>query len=122
MSTPTHIPASAKDHPPTPPYPSSTSSPSPSTQPSFPPTLISPTVLSALPSSYTIRPLQRADYAAGLLDVLRVLTTVGEISEKAWDTEYDERLKVVDTYYTLVVCDGAGKVVGTGTLVCERKL
>ena len=51
-----------------------------------------------------------------------MLTTVGEISEEAWNAEYDERGKVVDTYYTLVVCDGEGKVVGTGTLVKERKL
>lgn len=93
-----------------------------STSPSFPPSLISPSVLSALPSSYTIRPLQRNDYAAGLLDVLRVLTTVGEISESAWNAEYDERGQVLDTYYTLVVCDGEGRVVGTGTLVKERKL
>lgn len=51
-----------------------------------------------------------------------MLTTVGEISEEAWNDEYDERGKVFDTYYTLVVCDGEGKVVGTGTLVKERKL
>lgn len=115
----------AKD-PPSPPTTSgslsaSTRPPHPST-PSFPPNLISPTVLSALPHHYTLRPLQRSDYAAGLLDVLRVLTTVGEISEEAWNAEYDERGKVLDTYYTLVVCDGAGRVVGTGTLVKERKL
>lgn len=117
MSTPT----SAKDHPPLSASRSNgTSSPPP--HPSFPSTLISPAVRSALPSTYTIRPLQRPDYAAGLLDVLRVLTTVGDISEEAWNVEYDERLRVLDTYYTLVVCDGAGKVVGTGTLVKERKL
>jgi glucosamine-phosphate N-acetyltransferase len=90
--------------------------------PSFPPTLISPAVASALPPQYTIRPLQRSDYAAGLLDVLRVLTTVGDISEEAWAAEYDERCRVSETYYTIVVCDGEGKVVGTGTLFKERKL
>ena len=89
---------------------------------SFPQSLISPSVLSALPPSYTTRPLQRNDYANGLLDVLRVLTTVGDISEQAWNDEYDQRSRIQDTYYTLGVCDGDGKVVGTGTLVKERKL
>lgn len=54
--------------------------------------------------------------------MLRVLTTVGDISEQEWAQEYDERTKIPDTYYTLVVCDGEGKVVGTGSLVKERKL
>lgn len=90
--------------------------------PSFPTSLISPKVTSALPAKYSIRPLQRSDYKGGLLDVLRVLTTVGDISEQEWTQEYDERTKIPDTYYTLVVCDGEDKVVGTGCLVKERKL
>lgn len=104
------------------PFSTIASTPPPIAGPSFPPSLISPSVASALPAQYTIRPLQRSDYGAGLLDVLRVLTTVGEISEHAWNGEYDDRSRVADTYYTLVVCDEAGKVVGTGTLVKERKL
>lgn len=90
--------------------------------PLFLPSLISPSVSSALPSQYTIRPLQRSDYSAGFLDILRVLTTVGDIDEKAWNGHYDFIAQRDDTYYIVVVCDGQGKVVGCGTLVVERKL
>ena len=90
--------------------------------PLFTPSLISPTVLSALPENYTMRPLQRSDYAAGVLDVLRVLTTVGEVTEEAWTERYDWMAKRGDEYYILVVCDGKGKVVGTGCVMVERKL
>jgi len=58
---------------------------SPVTDPSTPlfsPTLISQEVLAALPQGYSCRPLQRNDYHNGFLDVLRVLTTVGDISEQ----------------------------------------
>lgn len=90
--------------------------------PLFLPSLISPSVSSALPSKYTIRPLQRSDYSAGFLDVLRVLTTVGDIDEKSWNGHYDFMARRDDTYYIVVVCDGQGKVVGCGSLVVERKL
>ncbi|KAI4138224.1 MAG: hypothetical protein L6R39_006904 [Caloplaca ligustica] len=56
-----------------------------------------------------------------MLDVLRVLTTVGDISEKAWDDRYDWMARRGDEYYILVVCDGERKVVGTGALLVERK-
>ena len=88
----------------------------------FSPDLISPAVASALPEKYTMRPLQRTDYKAGMLDVLKVLTTVGEISEEAWTERYDWMAKRGDEYYILVVCDGEGKLVGTGTVFAERKL
>jgi hypothetical protein len=48
--------------------------------------LISPEVLKALPEGYSCRPLERKDYHNGFLDVLRVLTTVGDITE---DVSYD---------------------------------
>ena len=88
----------------------------------FSPTLIAPHVTSALPDLYTMRPLQRADYQAGVLDVLKVLTTVGDVSESAWTERYDWMAKRGDEYYILVVCDGEGKVVGTGCVLVERKL
>lgn len=68
-----------------------------------------------------MRPLQRSDYAAGFLDILRVLTSVGEITEAAWNQHYDWISRRDDTYYIVVVCDGGGKVVGCGSLVVERK-
>lgn len=69
-----------------------------------------------------MRPLQRSDYQAGMLDVLRVLTSVGDISEEAWTGRYDWMAKRGDEYFLLVVCDGEGNVVGTGCVVVERKL
>jgi glucosamine-phosphate N-acetyltransferase len=93
----------------------------PSDGPLFSSTLISPEVISVLPENYTIRPLRRSDYSRGYLDVLRVLTTVGDISEEAWNKRYDWITSRNDEYYMLVVCDGADRVVGTGSLIVERK-
>lgn len=50
--------------------------------PLFSTDLISPEVLAALPEGYSCRPLEKKDYHNGFLDVLRVLTTVGDITEE----------------------------------------
>jgi glucosamine-phosphate N-acetyltransferase len=89
--------------------------------PLFPSTLISPEVIAELPENYTIRPLRRSDYNRGYLDVLRVLTTVGDISEDDWNKRYAWITSRNDEYYMLVVCDGEDRVVGTGSLIVERK-
>ncbi|KAJ5166166.1 Glucosamine 6-phosphate N-acetyltransferase [Penicillium canariense] len=89
--------------------------------PLFSSSLISPEVISILPTDYTIRPLRRSDYQRGYLDVLRVLTTVGEISEEQWNQRYDWIASRNDEYYMLVVCDGEDRIVGTGSLIVERK-
>ncbi|MCJ1326963.1 Glucosamine-phosphate N-acetyltransferase-like protein [Thelotrema lepadinum] len=99
------IPSSTSTSP-----PSTTSTPSSTTQPPF-----------SLPPSYSIRPLRRSDYSTGMLDVLKVLTTVGDISEAAWTERFDYMASSKGTYYILVVLDGEGKVVGTGGVVVERK-
>lgn len=95
-------------------------------EPLFSPSLISPTVASALPTDYSIRPLQRSDYHAGFLDVLRVLTTVGDITEQEFEARFDEMrnggLGRGGGYHVLCILDGQGKIVGTGALVVERKL
>lgn len=91
------------------------------TAPLFAPSLISPAVLAALPEGYTCRPLQRADYRAGFLDVLRVLTTVGDVSEQRWNERYEWMRARADEYYLLCVLDGQARIVGTGALVVERK-
>jgi len=87
----------------------------------FSPSLISPAVVSALPEGYTIRPLQRSDYAAGFLDVLRVLTTVGEVTEAEFGKRFDEMKAGAGGYHVLVILDGQEKIVGTGALIVERK-
>ncbi|KAL4805839.1 acyl-CoA N-acyltransferase [Aspergillus unguis] len=89
--------------------------------PLFPSTLISPSVLSALPENYTIRAVRRSDFHRGYLDVLRVLTTVGEISEADWNKRFNWISTRNDEYYLLVIVDGDDKVVATGSLIVERK-
>jgi glucosamine-phosphate N-acetyltransferase len=96
------------------------------TTPLFSPDLIPSSVQTQLPEGYTIRPLQAADYREGFLDILRVLTTVGDIPEEAWKERYEYMAKRNDAYYLVVIVDenreAGGKVVGTGALVVERKL
>jgi glucosamine-phosphate N-acetyltransferase len=89
--------------------------------PLFSTTLISPTVSASLPEGYKLRPLARSDYNKGYLDVLRVLTTVGDISEEAWNTRYDWISARNDEYYMIVIEDEKGAIVATGSLIVERK-
>lgn len=105
--------------------------------PLFSPSLISQSVLSSLPEGYTVRPLQKSDYQKGFLDVLKVLTKVGDISEAAWNERYDWMKAREGDYFILVVLNGGDgvslseptasdseahrRIVGTGALVVERK-
>jgi glucosamine-phosphate N-acetyltransferase len=88
----------------------------------FSPSLISPTVLAALPEGYSMRPLQRNDYENTFLDVLRVLTQVGDITREEFETRFDQMRTGAGGYHVLVILDGEGKIVGTGALIVERKL
>jgi len=93
--------------------------------PLFSPSLIPNSVLSALPPGYTIRPLEANDYHEGFLDVLRVLTTVGDISEAAWSERYGWMAQRNAEYFLIVVLDDSrpagSKIVGTGALIVEKK-
>ncbi|OHF03354.1 acetyltransferase, partial [Colletotrichum orchidophilum] len=83
--------------------------------------LVSPTVAAALPEGYIVRALRQSDYNTGFLDCLRVLTTVGEISEAQFAERY-HWLSRSDGYFVLVVEDTSTKtIVGTGALIVERK-
>ncbi|KAF2851011.1 glucosamine 6-phosphate N-acetyltransferas-like protein [Plenodomus tracheiphilus IPT5] len=92
-----------------------------SSGPLFSSELISPEVLKALPEGYGCRPLEKKDYANGFLDVLRVLTTVGDITEEQWNERYDWMSKRNDEYYLLCITDSSSAIVGTGALLVERK-
>ncbi|EDN06641.1 glucosamine 6-phosphate N-acetyltransferase [Histoplasma capsulatum] len=89
--------------------------------PLFCPSYISPMVQKQLPENYTIRPLRRSDYFSGYLDVLRVLTAVGDFTVEQWNERYDWMAKRGEEYFLLVICDGSGRVVSTGSLIVERK-
>jgi glucosamine-phosphate N-acetyltransferase len=87
--------------------------------------LISPKVLEALPKGYTARPLQRTDFKKGHLDVIRDLAYVGDITEEQWTERFDLMHRCTGTYYVVVIVDQnreGGKIVGTGTLMVEKKL
>ncbi|RAL63552.1 hypothetical protein DID88_003596 [Monilinia fructigena] len=79
----------------------------------FGPELVSPEVAKSLPESYTLRALQKSDYARGFLDVLRVLTVVVTSPKKQWNETYDwYNNQGKGSYYLLVMrtresrCDG----------------
>jgi glucosamine-phosphate N-acetyltransferase len=87
--------------------------------------LISPAAQAALPKGYIACPIQRTDFKEGHLDVIRDLAYVGDITEEMWIERYDLMSNCKGTYYIVVIVDQnreGGKIVGTGTLVVERKL
>lgn len=88
----------------------------------FSPSFISPTVQAALPQNYTMRPLRKSDFENGFLDVLRVLTTVGDITRAEFEERFDQMKAGAGGYHILVILDGEHKIVGTGALIVERKL
>lgn len=88
----------------------------------FPPSVIPTDVSSSFPDGFTIRPVRKADFKNGYLDCLRVLTWVGDdITEEEWGERYDEMERAGGTYYLLAI-EHEGRVVGTGSLIVERKL
>lgn len=84
--------------------------------------LVSPTIAASLPPTYTIRALRKSDYSIGFLDVLRVLTTVGDITEEEWNGRYDWMTTQGKGGYYLLVIEDQGRIVATGALLVERKL
>jgi hypothetical protein len=88
----------------------------------FGPELVSPTIAASLPSTYTLRALRKSDYSIGFLDVLRVLTTVGDITEEEWNGRYDWMTTQGKGGYYLLVIEDQGRIVATGALLVERKL
>jgi glucosamine-phosphate N-acetyltransferase len=86
--------------------------------------LISSEVVTSLPEGYQARPLERNDFSKGYLDCLRVLTHVGELTEEKFHERYDEMSAIngVKPTYYLVVIEHQEKIVGTGSLIVERKL
>ncbi len=92
----------------------------------FSETLVSQKAQEALPEGYFFRPLQRSDFKHGHLDVLRGLAHVGDITEEQWTEQYDNMSRCNGTYFVLVIVnknlETEQSIVGTGTLIVERKL
>jgi glucosamine-phosphate N-acetyltransferase len=89
----------------------------------FPESLISSKVKEALPEGFRCRPLQRSDFKHGHLDVLGDLAHIGGITEEMWIERYDAMKRSNGTYFVAVIVDEKrDKIVGTGTLIVEKKL
>jgi len=71
---------------------------------------------------FIVRPLSSKDYERGFLDILGQLTSVGPITKQHFMKNFDEMKKSSDTYYITVIVDTKlDKIVGSGTLVREKK-
>ncbi|KAF1983316.1 acyl-CoA N-acyltransferase [Aulographum hederae CBS 113979] len=83
--------------------------------------LVSGEVAAGLPEGYELRPLRRADFRRGYLDVLRVTGKVGAVGERAWEERFEWLRRNNETYYILVIVNEEERVVAGGTLMVERK-
>jgi len=90
--------------------------------PLFSPDLIGTDVVTTLPEGYTIRPLERGDYAKGFLDCLGVLSDVGNVSQDRFEERFDWMKTQGQGVHHHVVIEHENRVVGTGALIVERKL
>jgi glucosamine-phosphate N-acetyltransferase len=84
--------------------------------------LISLEVISSLPDSYTVRSLEREDFANGYLDCLWVLVHVGDLTVEQFNERYDEMNGQGKGTYYLLVIEHENRIVGTGSLIVEKKL
>ena len=86
-------------------------------RPSFSPDLMPATTL---PKGYTARPLTSGDYNRSHLKVLSVLTLAPDVGEAAWVAQFDALGQ--GSYYPIVIVEETSdQIVGTGTLLIERK-
>jgi glucosamine-phosphate N-acetyltransferase len=88
----------------------------------FDQSLIPASVFEALPKDYNIRALMADDYERGVLEVLKVLTTVGDISKEQFLEQFAYWHKHNDQYFVVVITNESDAVVAVGSIVVERKL
>lgn len=83
---------------------------------------ISKEVQKSLKDGFIIRPLAASDYEKGFLDVLGMLTSVGNMPKKDFLDRFAYLKKHNHEYFTIVIEDvNVGKIVGAGTIFVERK-
>ena len=72
---------------------------------------------------YLLRPLSVSDYDHDYIDLLRQLTECGKISYDEFKQRFNQMKQCLNTYYVLVIEDIElnKKIIGTATLVCEKK-
>ena len=69
--------------------------------------------------------MQSDDYKHGFFDVLGQLTTVGKVTETTFKNQFNKMKSSNGTYYPTVIAEkstgDSEKIIGTATLVIERK-
>jgi len=94
--------------------------------PLFSPSLIPSSLQSSLSGGLVCRPLQRSDFRHGHLAVLGDLAHVGNVTEKEWIERFDDMKNCNSTYFIVVFVHPGREdekvIVGTGTLIVEKKL
>jgi len=72
---------------------------------------------------YLIRPLSISDYDHGFIDLLCQLTECGQITYDEFKQRFYQMKQCLNTYYILIIEDiNLNKqIIGTATLVCEKK-
>jgi len=78
--------------------------------------------LSAKDKSLYFRPLQSDDYNRGYIELLKQLTSVGDVTELDFKERFRELKSSNETYYHTVIVDSStDQIVGSATLIKERK-
>jgi glucosamine-phosphate N-acetyltransferase len=72
---------------------------------------------------YLLRPLSVSDYDHGYIELLRQLTECGKISYDEFQQRFNQMKQCLNTYHILVIedIDSNKEIIGTATLVCEKK-
>lgn len=75
-----------------------------------------------VPANLKVRPLAKNDFSNGYLDLLAQLTSVGNLSQEAFEKQFEAMERSVPNYYIVVIEDTiTQKIVGSATLVLEMK-
>ncbi|XP_058063288.1 probable glucosamine 6-phosphate N-acetyltransferase [Anopheles bellator] len=87
------------------------------------PARFSPRISASVPGEtwLKVRPLQTGDFYRGFVQILSQLTKVGDISFTQFLNRFAEMKASGDYYITVIVDTRIDKIVGSATLVLERK-
>lgn len=93
--------------------------------------MFEPRLLEAIPSVEVVRqkdanlymrPLRSDDFQRGFIDLLKQLTSVGDVTASDFKGRFNLMKSCQGTYYNTVIVDkSTDKVVGAATLIVERK-
>lgn len=73
-------------------------------------------------STLVCRPLQSDDYIRGFITLLGQLTNVGSVTESDFKKRFNSLKKCIDTYYNTVIVDKVSdQIIGSATLIVEKK-